>query len=211
MTNDVLRVRKAMASDVDQILLVHREAFSGFYLDKMGPAFLRVYYECALANAGVISFVAVQESGVVEGFVVGFKSPKLFYTEFRAVKSRLLFPIIFAILRRPWLLIPSLANVFKVNKASINDNDGTYTELVSIGATSNGKGIGSQLLRKFIDSAWLSGANEIRLTTNKDDNDGVNLFYLKHGFHKIGIEYHNKRALNKYSLERSYIVFEEKI
>ncbi len=211
MTNAVLRVRTSMESDVDQILSVHREAFSGFYLDKMGPAFLRVYYECALANLGTISLVAVQESGVVEGFVVGFKSPKLFYTEFRSVKSRLFFPIIRAILRRPSLLIPSLLNVFKVNKDSINANDETYTELVSIGVTGNAKGIGSELLRKFIDSAWLSGANEIRLTTNRDDNDGVNQFYLKHGFHKMGIEYRNKRALNKYSLERSDVVFEEKI
>jgi ribosomal protein S18 acetylase RimI-like enzyme len=206
-----LRVRKAMESDIDQIISVHREAFSGFYLDKMGPAFLRVYYECALANAGVISFVAVQGLGVVVGFVVGFKSPKSFYTEFKAVKSRLLFPIILAMFRRPSLLIPSLANIFKVNKDSINENDETYTELVSIGVTGHGKGIGSQLLREFINVAWVSNVNEIRLTTNRDDNDSVNQFYLKHGFHKMGIEYRNKRALNKYSLERSAVVFEEKI
>ena len=210
VTDAALRIRKAMDSDIDQIVSVHRAAFSGFYLDRMGPAFLRVYYECALANAGVISLVAVQESGAIEGFVVGFKSPKLFYTEFKSVKSRLLLPMILAILRRPLLLIPSVANVFKVDKDSTTENDGTYTELVSIGVTGNGKGMGSQLLRKFIDVAYLSDVNEIRLTTNRDDNDSVNQFYLKHGFQNMGIEYRNKRALNKYSLEISGVGFEEK-
>ena len=70
--------------------------------------------------------------------------------------------------------------------------------------------MGSQLLRKFIDVAYLSEVNEIRLTTNRDDNDSVNQFYLKHGFQNMGIEYRNKRALNKYSLEISDVGFEEK-
>ncbi len=209
MPNIHSQARRATLGDIDQILSIHRKAFSGFYLDEMGPAFLRVYYECALANKGVISLVAVEESGDVEGFVVGFKSPKLFYTEFRSSKSRLLFPIIFAILRRPSLLIPSLANIFRVNKDLINETDDTHTELVSIGVISKGRGIGSQLLRKFVEFAWQSDANEIRLTTNRDDNDSVNQFYLKHGFQNIGVEYRNKRALNIYSLKRSDLVGKE--
>ena len=211
MTTAGLRVRKATERDVDQIVSVHRQAFSGFYLDKMGPAFLRVYYECALANAQVISLVAVEESGAVEGFVVGFKSPKSFYTEFKALKSRLFFPIILAMLRRPSLLMPSLINIFKVNTDSRNENDETYTELASIGVGDHGKGIGSRLLREFINIAWLSNVSEIRLTTNRDDNDRVNLFYLKHGFHKMGVEHRSRRTLNKYSLKRSDVVSEERI
>lgn len=209
MTTAGLRLRKAMASDIDQIISVHREAFSGFYLDKMGPAFLRVYYECALANAEVISLVAVQRSDIVVGFVVGFKSPRSFYTEFKAAKKRLIFPLIIAIFRRPSLLLPSLANIFKVNKDSVNENDQPYAELVSIGVAGQGKGIGSQLLREFIRVAWVSNVNEIRLTTNRDDNDGANQFYLKHGFDQMGVEYRRKRALNKYSLDRSAVVFKE--
>lgn len=128
MPNIHSQARRATLEDIDQILSIHRKAFSGFYLDEMGPAFLRVYYECALANEGVIS---------------------------------------------------------------------------------KGRGIGSQLLRKFVEFAWQSDANEIRLTTNRDDNDSVNQFYLKHGFHNIGVEYRNKRALNIYSLKRSDLVGKE--
>ncbi len=202
MTESLLNIRKAIKSDVDQIVSVHRKVFSGFYLDRMGSAFLKIYYECALANSGVISFIATDKSGVIVGFVLGFKFPKSFYKEFKSAKSKLFLPITIAILRSPSLLIPTISNILKVDKNSTTDNNDSYTELVSIGVLPNSKGIGSQLLTKFIHIADLSDSKEIRLTTNRDDNHKANQFYLKHGFENKGIEYQHKRVLNKYSLYR---------
>lgn len=198
-----ISIRQGVSSDVDAIVAVHRSAFSGFYLDRMGKRFLRVYYECALSNSSVICLVATNRADQICGFVVGFTNPGSFYREFRLARRRLVVPATLAIFRNPSVIVESVLNVLRVSRQAQVDRAGSFTELVSIGVSGDGKGLGSSLLRSFISQALRREVKEIRLTTNKHDNDRVNDFYVKHGFEASGEEIRGSRILNEYSLRIS--------
>jgi ribosomal protein S18 acetylase RimI-like enzyme len=60
--------------------------------------------------------------------------------------------------------------------------------LSSIGVTpsANGKGIGKILITAFCESAQEAGSPTVFLTTDRDENDAVNQFYISNGFQLHG-------------------------
>lgn len=91
-----------MASDLGSVVAIHKEAFKGFFLTRMGPRFLRAYYQAVLDFEASISLVAYDtESDRALGFAVGFRDPQGFYALFRQRRKRLLPVILLAVVRDP--------------------------------------------------------------------------------------------------------------
>ena len=67
---------------------------------------------------------------------------------------------------------------------NVNNDDGNYAELLSIGVSpdKNGLGIGQKLLVEFENKVKEKGINVITLTTDADANDNVLKFYKKSGY-----------------------------
>lgn len=185
--------RNAVAGDLPDVVRVHRIAFKGFFLDRMGPRFLRAYYEAILEYDAAIFLVNVGEADGLNGFAVGFRDPDAFYDHFRSRRLRLLPIIALALLRRPTLFIEIARNTGRV--AATGKGAASVVELSSIATSRLGTGVGSHLLQAFCDRSRGIGASEVTLTTDRDDNAPVVNFYLRHGFEKRGTELRGARVL----------------
>jgi GNAT superfamily N-acetyltransferase len=186
-------VRSAVAGDLPDVVRVHRIAFKGFFLDRMGPRFLRAYYEAIVEYDAAIFLVSIDDADELDGFAVGFRDPDAFYDHFRSRRLRLLPIIALALLRRPRLFVEIARNTGRV--AAAGKGAGRVVELSSIATSRLGTGIGSRLLQAFCDRSRGLGASEVTLTTDRDDNVPVVNFYLRHGFERRGIELRGARAL----------------
>lgn len=190
------QIRAMTLADLEGVVAVHRQAFAGFFLTRMGPAFLRGYYGAVLDYGGSIALVAEQNNSLA-GFVVGFHQPHLFYALFSQRRRRLLPAIAHAALRDPGLIFQILRNVRRVgDQQSIVHSD--TAELSSIGVAGQGGGTGGLLLEAFAAAAAASGARQIMLTTDRDDNEAVRAFYERRGFTLDGFEDRGERWLCRY-------------
>jgi N-acetylglutamate synthase and related acetyltransferases len=178
-------VREATRQDIPGIVEVHREAFKGFLMTRLGERFLRTYYGIALGYAGVIALVVCDPSGKVAGFVVGYDKPKDFYTYFSAKKWEIVRSMALSLLRNPFLLSRVMASKKQAENSARNEAyaDGVV-ELASVAVSPEfeGKGLGGKLVDGFIDKARGCGAKEIFLTTDLMDNDQTLRFYERNGF-----------------------------
>jgi ribosomal protein S18 acetylase RimI-like enzyme len=176
------RTRSARITDIDTIATVHEAAFAGFFLARMGAGFLRAYYRLVMDYPGGLLLVSEDETGV-DGFVSGFVDPAGFYGYMVHKRRHLLWPTLCAILRRPVLLPRALFNRRRI-EAVVGTTEPDRCELSSIGVlpVTAGRGLGSALVEAFCEEAGRRGCRRVDLTTDAEDNDDVNAFYLRCGF-----------------------------
>jgi len=192
-----MTIRDMEQRDLDAVVEVHRTAFPGFFLTRMGRRFLRAYYETALDYAPTIALVCEEQPGsALRGFVVGFREPQGFYALFSARRRRLLPAIFRAILSDPGLLRAILRNMRRVADQAEHPVDAA--ELASIGVDGQGRGAGGRLVEEFCERAAANGLRTVVLTTDAEENDSVRTFYERRGFVLDGFEDRGDRRLCRY-------------
>ena len=191
-------------ADIYSVVKIHQEAFRGFFLAQMGTPFLKVYYRIVLAYSGSIAHVYLGKSCNIEGFAVGFVGPVAFYRELKRSRLQLILPILSGVMRNPKLLVKIFENIKRVTESEAAKShffvDKDTVELSSIAVSSSAKGIGSILLDAFVEDAWSRNISNITLTTDFENNELVNKFYVKHGFEKNDLETRKGRRLWRYML-----------
>lgn len=189
-----------MASDLGSVVAIHKEAFEGFFLTRMGPRFLRAYYQAVLDFEASISLVAYDtESDRALGFAVGFRDPQGFYALFRQRRKRMLPAILLAVVRDPGLVPQILRNMRRVEAQAEQPVDAVELSSIAVGAP--GRGVGGELLEAFADKARSEGAHRLILTTDAEGNDPVRGFYESRGFSLEGFETRAARRLCRYFRE----------
>lgn len=187
-----------MASDLGSVVAIHKEAFEGFFLTRMGPRFLRAYYQAVLDFEASISLVAHDtESDRALGFVVGFRDPQGFYALFGQRRKRMLLAILLAVLRDPGLVPQILRNMRRVDAQAQQPVDAVELSSIAVGAP--GRGVGGALLEAFADKARSEGAHRLILTTDAEGNDPVRWFYETRGFTLHGYEDRGERRMCRYA------------
>ena len=162
---------------------VHLEAFPGFFLSFLGPRFLRELYRAfALEDSGIALAAEDPSSGELLGVVAGTLDPQGFF-------RRLL-------LRRWWAFgfwsLPALA---KEPKALVRvlralsyrgdcpqDKKRALLSSIAVAPEKQGTGLGSVLLKEWVDRARERAVLGCYLTTDAVGNDAVNRFYLRNGW-----------------------------
>lgn len=192
-------IRPMRAVDIHSVVEVHRQAFKGFFLDRMGPGFLKQYYATVMDYPESVTLVAAQEGEVV-GFATGFKNPAGFYAHFRARRLRFVPAILLATLRRPTLIRLVLGNALRMARRV--DPDPRCGELSSIGVVARRGGVGSCLLSAFCESMFCNGVDRIILTTDEKGNDATRRFYTARNFRLKSVELRGDRSLCVYELDR---------
>ena len=170
------------SDDVEAVVRVHLESFPSFFLSFLGPHFLRLYYSGVCSASEGIAFVYLNAKGEPGGFVAGTINPRGFYS--RLLKRqwlRFALASVMAICRRP-KTIRRIARAFF--HPSENPNGEDVAGLFSIGVMPElqGTGAGKQLVLRFLEEARTRGCTKVFLTTDRDNNDRVNIFYQKLGF-----------------------------
>lgn len=189
-------IRPMESRDLDDVVRIHRSAFEGFFLDRMGPAFLRAYYETVLSYASSVALVSLNDAERITGFATGFLDPNGFYAAFRARRIRLLPVILMAMVRDPGLVGEVLRNTRRVH--GTRATNAAEAELSSIAVEISGAGIGLALLTRFCADAFEAGANAVTLTTDAHGNDGVRRFYERNGFEYVETIERGNRSLTFY-------------
>lgn len=192
-----LIIRKMDTSHLGAVVAIHKEAFKGFFLTRMGPHFLLAYYQTVLDFEASISLVAQDpESDRTLGFAVGFRDPKGFYALFAKRRKRMLPVVLLAALRDPGLVPQILRNMRRVDAQA--QHAVNAVELSSIAAGAPGRGVGSALLEAFADNARSEGGRTLILTTDADGNHPVRKFYESRGFTLDGYEHRGERRMSRY-------------
>ncbi len=202
MSNEQYNIlyRKMTQNDVEEVVSVHIHSFKDFFLTFLGSRFLRVLYSYIVSEKFGIAIVAeVSGENKLVGFVAGTMQPYRFYS--KAIhKKAIPFAIatIPAFVRRPSILV-RLFRVFQKPRQAKKDS--FDCELMSIAVLPEFRscGIGWVLEQEFCNQAQLLGAKSIMLTTDRENNEKVNKFYLRKGYqlydHYVTPE---RRQMNKY-------------
>ena len=168
---------------LEGVVGVHQAAFPGFFMTQLGQRFLREYYRCVAEVPTGILLTEIHDGACI-GFVAGFIDPVAFYTELRRRRLRFGLAALRGIASRPARLVTLLANYGRTTTAVRTPQGADTAELSSLGImpAASGRGVGSRLVRSFIEAAAIAGANRVVLTTDAYGNDAVNRFYQRLGF-----------------------------
>lgn len=175
-------IRKSTINDVDAIVDIHIDAFKGFFLTSLGPAFLKFYYSCFVNSDETVTMVA-EEDGTIYGFAAATMKCKGFNS--RLIKNNLLsFGVLSLkmLFTTPGALLRLVKNLTKKGEG-VEDNE-DYAELYSIGVNkaAQGKGVGKKLLAASELEMKVSGVKRVSLTTDYDHNEQALGFYHSMGY-----------------------------
>jgi glycosyltransferase involved in cell wall biosynthesis/GNAT superfamily N-acetyltransferase len=178
-----LVVRPMQPSDVSGAAQLHLEAFPGFFLSALGPAFLREFYRAHLWDAACISQVAVDgATGKLVGVVVGTVEPHGFYSRLAKHRwHRFAIPAGLHCIRRP-RSIRRVVRGLRYRGHAHGAGGGALLSSICVSPTVQGQGVGARLIGAWSDAASLKGASAAYLTTDALKNDATIGFYLGQGW-----------------------------
>ena len=166
---------------INEIVTIHLNTFTGFFLTFMGRGFLKQMYQsyCDYDESGLL---VAEEDGKALGFLA-FSSNFSGLYKFM-IKTRLIqfgWYSIGAFFRRPSAFMHIISAFLKPGEAKREEK---YVELSSIGVDPNvkSKGIGSKLIDALKKNVDFDKYAYINLETDAVDNEGAIHFYEKNGF-----------------------------
>ncbi len=187
---------------IPAVVQAHLASFPGFFLSFLGARFLSLYYAGICSSAEGIGIVYLNAAGVPAGFVAGSSNPRGFYS--RLLKRdwfRFALASVSAIVRKP----SAISRIARgLTHPSGNPVGTDVAGLFSIGVLPElqGTGAGKQLVQAFLNEAVTRGCKRVFLTTDRDGNQAVNVFYQKLGF-AIERQYETPegRRMNEYWID----------
>lgn len=166
---------------INDIVTIHLNTFTGFFLTFMGRGFLNQMYTsyCDYEEAGLL---VAEEDGKAIGFLAYSSNFSGLYKFM--IKTRLIqfgWYSIGAFFRRPSAFMHIISAFLKPGEAKREEK---YVELSSIGVDPNikSKGIGSLLIDSLKHIVDFTKFAYINLETDAIDNEGAIHFYEKNGF-----------------------------
>lgn len=199
-----IATRVASRNDVDNVVIIHQQAFSGFFLAELGTRFLKLYYSTVLEVRGGILLIAEGPENEALGFVAGFTDTGDFYKRLKRKRISIAYAVMLPVLRSPKLIKRLLSSASLAGERIEAAEHTAMAELSSIAVADAGKGagVGRLLLDEFCAEAAERGVNVVVLTTDAVNNDSVNAFYTKSGF-RVTREFVTAagRTMNEYQIE----------
>lgn len=198
----MLKIREVEKNEkrvIEDVVKIHMETFTGFFLTFMGKGFLKQMYSCYCLHESSCLLVAENEENEVVG-ILGYSSDMSGLYKYM-IKKRLI-PFAWyslgAFFRKPKVFM-RLVRAFLKPSESVREEK--YVELASIGVKPECKsgGVGSQLIDELKDRVDFSEFAYITLETDAVNNEAANKFYVKNGF-ALEREYETRegRKMNEY-------------
>ena len=176
------KIEKPDKKLIDQVVSIHIETFSGFFLTFMGRGFLRQLYTSYCNHPGSGLLVAYGEDGAPVGFLAYSGALGQLYKYM--IKTRLIpfgWYAAGAFFRKPTVFMRLVRAFLKPGESERSEE---YVELASIGVKpeAKGTGVGSGLIDALKARIDFEKYAYINLETDAVDNEGANRFYEKNGF-----------------------------
>ena len=198
-------IRPMRKEDVPVVVEIHLASFPGFFLSILGSRFLARLYLSILTDDRGIAFVAAENDRLV-GFVAGVTRQEGFYKSL--VRHHLVafgFASVGPLLRRPNIL-GRLARALRRSAEAAESSAEACLMSIAVSPTTEGRGVGRALVDAFGRALVERGIDAFCLTTDRDNNDRTNRFYLSTGFTLVrSFVTPDGRAMNEYlkHLDRS--------
>ncbi len=197
--NDV-HLRSIDRGDVRELARLHKDAFPGFFLSRLGEPFLVQFYAGFLGDPSSVTVVAHTNVGTLLGAVVGTSEPVGFFS--RLVRQKAFgFAVasLRALARQPAAAI-RLARALTYRGDGKDRSDGALLSSIFVDPHLQSSGVGSLLMRAWEVAAAEHGARTAFLTTDAADNDSVNTFYARRGWLLVETYVTREgRAMNRYT------------
>ena len=172
--------------DIIRVVEIHKSAFKDFFLTQLGDRFLKVYYSALNNHPKGILLGIYDEKCTLVGFSATCVESKRFNKDLiKSDISKFLLVGFLILLNNPNALIRLYKNLNKTNKNEADD--GNYGELLSIAidASTQGSGLGKQLLLHTENESIKQGIQKLSLTTDSYNNDNAIGFYHSMGYEKM--------------------------
>ena len=199
-------IRRALKEDIVELVDVHLVSFQGFFLSFLGSRFLILLYKEILDEPGNVSLVAVSNTGKIVGFVVGVIDQGGLYKKMARNKW---FSFASAAFGKALLhpsIIPRLFRALLLSKKTEISASPAVLMSIAVLPYHKGEGIGQSLVNEFLEDMANQGVEKVCLTTDRDENDTVNRFYRKKGFHLTRqFKTAEGRWMNEYAIETKRI------
>ena len=177
----IRKVKSDEKKTINEIVDIHLNTFTGFFLTFMGKGFLKQMYQsyCEHDESGLL---VAEDDGKAIGFLAyssNFSGLYKFMIKTRIVQFG--WYSIGAFFRRPSAFMHIIKAFLKPGEAKRKEN---YVELSSIGVDPNvkSKGIGSALIEELKKLVDFEKYAYITLETDAVNNEGAIHFYEKNGF-----------------------------
>lgn len=195
----VLQLEALRARDVLAAARLHRAAFPGFFLSRLGEPFLAQFYRGFLNDPTAITVAATDQTGALRGVAVGTSEPAGFFA--RLLRRR--WPGFVAASARAVLRDPAATSRLLRAVGYRGDTppriSGALLSSICVDPQSRGQGVGGLLLEGWSREAAARGAATAFLTTDAVGNDAVNDFYRRHGWTvDAHFETHEGRPMLRY-------------
>lgn len=177
----VVGVTAMQADQIKNVVEVHLQSFPNFFLTFLGRNFLSELYRGLLDDPSGIALVTMADDRLA-GFVVGTTQPAGFYG--RLLKKRWWRFALAAcgpLAKRPGSL-PRLLRAARLPQQVTRAEDRGTLMSIAVLPGMQGRGIGQILVRSFLAEAKRRGLARVDLTTDKNNNAAVNVFYQRLGF-----------------------------
>lgn len=177
-----LRIVPLEAAHLNALVSIHLRAFPGFFLCCLGPRFLKEFYAQFLADSGAVAVVATDETGRICGAVVGTLDPEVFFRRL-LVRRWWAFSLasVRVLLQKP-VLAPRLFRALCYRGEAPEGGKRALLSSIAVDPARQGAGVGKELVKRWLDEARSRGARGCFLTTDAENNDTVNRFYLSQGW-----------------------------
>jgi ribosomal protein S18 acetylase RimI-like enzyme len=183
---------------IEQAVQIHLAAFPGFFLSELGNDVLRVFYKSLLQDKKTLFYGVKNDGGLVGFFVASLKPTGLYKRLFFKNISRFILPLFFSFWKNFSLLKRMITSASSSSKLEVSTTYPASLLSICVSPAHAGKGIGKILLTTLENELRLRKWHGYYLTTDANNNNSTNQFYLNFGFKLNGSYSQGKRVMNIY-------------
>jgi hypothetical protein len=182
---------------LDQIVDLHLKAFRFFFLTTLGRPFLRGFYKAIIHNSNGIG-IGILEKEKLLAFAIGSSKKGGFYSDiFKNNFFYLGLCCLPSVIRKPQIIIRILKSLFAKDTSEAIILGSATLLSICVDPAKSKEGLGELTLKAFEKEVFLV-ANGLSLTTDSDNNDHVNRFYIKNNYKLVSDFTQGERKMNLY-------------